>query len=146
VPPPPAPPDEGDRLARAFTVDCERPNSLAKLARYEGSIQRSIDRSLRQLTAFQAARITLDASPRPDPGPAAEAPEAPQTKPQPTPDPAPAPPKHVDYEPNPKNGGIAPVTQARYPLGSSGSDIPKAPPAWPGGSRIFLAPCSKQPL
>jgi len=56
VPPPPIPPDEGDLLARAFNVDCEGPNSFARLARYEASIERSIDRCLRQLKTYQAAR------------------------------------------------------------------------------------------
>src|ERR1039457_5876790 len=35
VPPPPTQPVEGDLLTRAFNVDCEGPNSFAKLARYE---------------------------------------------------------------------------------------------------------------
>ena len=64
VPPPPPLPDEGDRLARAFNVDCDGPNSFAKLARYEGSIERSIDRCLRQLEKYQAARK----APTPNPG------------------------------------------------------------------------------
>jgi hypothetical protein len=59
VPPPPTPPDEGDLLARAFNVDCEGPNSFVKLARYEGSIERSIDRCLRQLKTYQAARAAF---------------------------------------------------------------------------------------
>ena len=42
VPPPPPQPDEGDRLTRAFNIDCAGANSLAKLARYETSIERSI--------------------------------------------------------------------------------------------------------
>src|ERR1022692_3955456 len=44
------------RPARAFNVDCEGPNSFTKLARYETSIERSIDRCLRQLKTYQAAR------------------------------------------------------------------------------------------
>jgi hypothetical protein len=74
VPPPPTQPVEGDLLARAFNVDCEGPNSFAKLARYESALERSIDRCLRQLKAYQAARST------PDPG-ATET--GPQTGPQP---------------------------------------------------------------
>ena len=66
VPPPPALPDERDLLARAFDVDCEGPNSLAKLARYESGIEHSIDRSLRQLKTFQAARHP--STPNPGPG------------------------------------------------------------------------------
>ena len=58
MPPPPTTPDEGDLLARAFNVDCEGPNSFTKLARYESSIERSIDRCLRQLKTYQAARTT----------------------------------------------------------------------------------------
>ena len=60
VPPPPITPEDGDLLARAFNVDCEGPNSFAKLARYESALERSIDRSLRQLKAYQAARSTPD--------------------------------------------------------------------------------------
>src|ERR1035437_8594856 len=45
-----------DLPARAFNVDCEGPNSFTKLARYETSIERSIDRCLRQLKTYQAAR------------------------------------------------------------------------------------------
>jgi hypothetical protein len=123
VPPPPAPPDEGDRLARAFTVDCERPNSLAKLARYEGSIQRSIDRSLRQLKAFQAARNT------PAPGP-------PETGPQPGPEAPSANQKTEDCETNPKNGGSpTPSNEGGPPLNGGidaaptplGPDLPATP-------------------
>jgi hypothetical protein len=72
VPPPPTPPDEGDLLARAFNVGCEGPNSFTKLARYETSIERSIDRCLRQLKAFQAARNTPDPNPQPRHDPPAE--------------------------------------------------------------------------
>jgi hypothetical protein len=56
VPPPPASPDENDRLARAFNLDCANPNSLANLNRYKNSIERSIDRGLRQLEKYRAAR------------------------------------------------------------------------------------------
>ena len=96
VPPPPTPPDEGDLLARAFNVDCEGPNSFTKLARYESSIERSIDRCLRQLKAFQAARSTPDPSPEGPQKPSDPAPEAPST-----------PSKPADYEANPKNEGGA---------------------------------------
>jgi hypothetical protein len=62
-PPPPTLPEERDRLARAFIRDSDGRNTLANLARYQGAIQRSIDRSLRQLKIYQAAR---QASPPPD--------------------------------------------------------------------------------
>ena len=55
-PPAPIPPDADDRLARAFNIDCIGPNTLANLTRYETAIERSIDRSLRQLKTFQSAR------------------------------------------------------------------------------------------
>jgi hypothetical protein len=65
APPPPIPPDERDLPARAFNVDCEGPNSFTKLARYETSIERSIDRCLRQLKTYQAARAACrNPSPR----------------------------------------------------------------------------------
>jgi hypothetical protein len=82
VPPPPTPPDEGDLPARAFNADCAGANSLTKLARYETSIERSIDRCLRQLKAFQTARLN---------------PPGPQTPP--------VPPRSKDYEANPNTAG-----------------------------------------
>jgi hypothetical protein len=48
--------DPEDQLARAFDNDSIAPNSLAKLARYEGALERSIDRCVRLLKVFQAAR------------------------------------------------------------------------------------------
>ena len=72
VPPAPIPPEEGDLLARAFNIDCAGPNSFSKLARYESSIERSIDRCLRQLQKFQAARNTPDPNPQPRHDPPAE--------------------------------------------------------------------------
>jgi len=92
VPLPPTPPDEGDLLARAFNADCAGPNSFTKLARYETSIERSIDRCLRQLKAFQAARNTLGPSPADPRQPSKPSPESPST-----------PSKPADYETNPKN-------------------------------------------
>jgi hypothetical protein len=56
LPEPLTPPDPADLAARAFNMDCAGPNSLSKLSRYESSIERSIDRSLRQLKAYQSAR------------------------------------------------------------------------------------------
>ena len=96
VPPPPAPPDQGDLLARAFNVDCEGPNSFTKLARYETSIERTIDRCLRQLKAFQAARNTPGTTPK---GPAEAS--------KPVSDPPEAPSKPVNCEANPNNGATA---------------------------------------
>jgi hypothetical protein len=96
MPPPPTPPIEGDLLARAFNVDCEGPNSFAKLARYEASIERSIDRCLRQLKIYQAARIP------PDPTP-----EGPQKPSNPVLNPPSTPSKTKDYKANPKSAGTA---------------------------------------
>ena len=87
---------QGDLLARAFNVDCEGPNSFAKLARYESALERSIDRCLRQLKIYPAARNTPDPSP-----------EEPHQPPNPAPDPPSTPSKTQDYEANPKNGGTA---------------------------------------
>jgi hypothetical protein len=100
VPPAPAPHDQGDSLARAFDADCVAPNSLARLARYEGSIERSIDRCLRQLKTYQAARIAST----PDPGhlPSPEVEQA-----VPPAEPAATPSETTNYHSNPKNGGIA---------------------------------------
>ena len=114
VPPPPTPPVEGDLLARAFNVDCEGPNSFAKLARYESALERSIDRCLRQLKIYQAARNTPDPSP-----------EEPHQPPNPAPDPPSTPSKTQDYEANPKNGGIAAVSD---PKAQSRTTLPSAAP------------------
>src|ERR1022692_4381649 len=91
VPPPPTPPVEGDLLARAFNVDCEGPNSFAKLARYESALERSIDRCLRQLKIYQAARNTPD--PRCHRNRPPNRPTAPST-----------PSKTQAYKTNPRNG------------------------------------------
>jgi hypothetical protein len=93
---PPAPHEEGDLLARAFMVDCARPDSLAKLARYETSIEHSIDRCLRQLKAFQAARKTSDAISEGPQKPSKPAPASPQVPSEP-----------ANYEANPKDGATA---------------------------------------
>jgi hypothetical protein len=141
APPAPAPHDERDRLARAFDADCVAPNSLARLARYEGSIERSIDRCLRQLKTYQAARIASapdrpDAGPQPSPD-AGQAPppaepsqtESPcQVPDDPSPEvgqtiglcrlpalpaePAATPSESESYHSNPKNGGIARLSTA----------------------------------
>jgi hypothetical protein len=110
VPPPPAPPDQGDRLTRAFNIDCDRPNSLAKLARYESGIERSLDRCLRQLKTYQAARTAST----PDPGPQPLNPEVGQAVPPA--EPAATPSNSGNYHSNPKNGGIA---QFGVPSGST---------------------------
>jgi len=110
--PAPAPPDPGDRLTRAFIDDCAKPNSLANCNRYKSSIQLSIDRSLRQLKIYQAARIASTPEVRqsappaqPDPpelvaqmGPVGQAvPPADATNPQ----------DSTNYRSNPTNDGIA---------------------------------------
>ena len=109
--PAPAPPDPGDRLTRAFIDDCAKPNSLANCNRYKSSIQLSIDRSLRQLKIYQAARIASTPEVRqaappaePDPpvagrvGPVGPAvPPADATNPQ----------NSTNYHSNPTNDGIA---------------------------------------
>jgi hypothetical protein len=94
--PAPTPSDERDRLARAFNLDCAGPNSFAKLTRYEGAIERSIDHSLRQLKTFQAARQAGQAETQVGQAlpPAKTAPEPPQT-----------PSKPASCEANPNNVG-----------------------------------------
>jgi hypothetical protein len=113
--PAPAPPDPGDRLARAFMIDCEKPNSLANFNRNKGSIELSIDRSLRQLKIYQSARHTSQplsepnetgqpegqAVPPAEPDPPVVAPAVPPAEPIATPA------ESTDYHSNPRNGGIA---------------------------------------
>jgi hypothetical protein len=106
APAPPATPVPGDLLARAFNVDCEGPNSLARLARYETSIEHSIDRCIRQLKICQAARTTASPS---DPSP--QVPDmAPQAGPPPDPpaEPVATPSDSMNCHSNP-NAGTAPV-------------------------------------
>ena len=110
IPPPPAPADERDLAARAFIADCVGSNALAKLARYESAIERSIDRCLRQLKAFQAARNTPD--------PAANAP-----------DPASEPSKTESYEANPNNGGDAQLCPTPPPPGPAATRPSQPAPA-----------------
>jgi hypothetical protein len=119
APPPPIPPDERDLPARAFNVDCEGPNSFTKLARYETSIERSIDRCLRQLKTYQAAR-TASTSPRwgrrfhlPKPIPPEVGQAAPPAE---AATPAATPPESTNYRSNPKNGGIAQFSAAAMAL------------------------------
>jgi len=121
VPPPPGI-DEGDLLARAFIVDCEGANSFARLARYESSIERSIDRCLRQLKTYQGARIAstppADLDPPVDGEPEVEQPEVGHAVP-PAPSaemPAATPSNDANYHSNPKNEGIAKFSAAAMAL------------------------------
>ena len=43
-------------LRLAFVKDCDGPNAFSKLARYEGHIERSLDRSFRRVKNLQATR------------------------------------------------------------------------------------------
>jgi hypothetical protein len=114
VPPPPTPPDEGDLLARAFNVDCEGPNSFVKLARYEGSIERSIDRCLRQLEKYQAARNAITPGPGRQPSPPPDEPRDPETATRNAPARAAAPSKNKNYHSNPKKWGCRPSRGTRW--------------------------------
>jgi hypothetical protein len=107
VPPAPAPPDAGDRLTRAFDVDCARRNSLANLARYETSIERSIDRCLRQLERFQAARLASAPNPEDQPSPPPAQPLPPHSRAENAESPAATPPEPTNCHSNPRNEGIA---------------------------------------
>ena len=120
APPAPTPPDEGDLLPRAFNVDCAGPNSLAKLARYESSIEHSIDRCLRQLQKYQAARTASSSGPGHQPSHPPDEPINPETGPQngaqPAAPPAATPSNSGNYHSNPKNGGIAQFSAAAMAL------------------------------
>ena len=120
VPPPPARPVEGDLLARAFNLDRERANSFAKLARYETTIERSIDRCLRLLERYQVARAASGTGPDEPLGP--EAPEVAPVKPAASPDQFVQPPAEPAVTPlnsanchlNPKNEGIPQTATAAF--------------------------------
>ena len=72
--PPPPPDGPAELIAEAF-VDDGQTNTLSRLARYEAALERSIDRTLRQLKAYQAARLTAESG--------AESAAAPETGPDP---------------------------------------------------------------
>jgi hypothetical protein len=109
--PAPDPPDEGDRLARAFIEDCAQPSFLASLARYQAAIQSSIDRGLRQLKIYQAARIANAPGPSHQPSPPPDQPARPETGPQDDAQtaapPAVTPQESANYHSNPTNESIA---------------------------------------
>ena len=116
LPTPPGRHDDADRLPRAFDADCVAPNSFAKLARYESSIQNSIDRSLRQLKTYQAARTASTTRPDEPPEVGQAVPPAEAAPPVETPaEPAATPSNSVNYHSNPKNEGVA---QFGVPSGS----------------------------
>ncbi|HXM42424.1 MAG TPA: hypothetical protein VN924_14315 [Bryobacteraceae bacterium] len=109
--PAPAPPDPDDRLTRAFIADCAKPNSLANLNRYKSGIQLSIDRSLRQLKIYQAARIAStpevrQAAPPAEPDPAVAERVGPLGQAVPPAD-ATNPQNSMNYHSNPTNDDIA---------------------------------------
>ena len=127
-PPPPEPPLEEDLIGRAFNADCERANALSKLARYETSIERSIDRCIHQLKIFQEARQTPHPSHQPDQEPVSAPPEAPAAGPEIAPEPPPAPSKTASCETKPKNAG----TPVRPP--NFAPDSPIQPSSAPSSS------------
>jgi len=61
IPERPEVPGPEDLAGRAFNMDCNGPNAIGKLVRYETSLERSIDRSIRLLNAFQTARRAQEA-------------------------------------------------------------------------------------
>lgn len=91
-------PDPEDLAARAFNLDCAGSSAILKLSRHETALGRSIDRSLRQLKIYQAARMTSEQAETvvqsPDETVAEETPTPPnainyKTNPMPGPNPAP---------------------------------------------------------
>jgi hypothetical protein len=103
--PAPDPPDPDDRLARAFINDCAQPNLLASLARYKAAIQLSIDRNLRQLKIYQAARIATPPQPKQQVDPVEPIPPA---QPEAAPAEPPATPlESANYHSNPTSADIA---------------------------------------
>src|SRR6185436_5132030 len=65
-------PSDDDRLAYTFKKLADNSQSLALLIRYEGALQRSYDRSFKQLHLLQSARRHTGTRPQPnEPKPAA---------------------------------------------------------------------------
>ena len=89
--PPPLPdPVKGDLTGRAFMADCRATRALSLLARYETSLERSLERCLCLLKHFQTVRLQAKSTPskstncrtNPTPPPApVTKPPAPVTKP-----------------------------------------------------------------
>ena len=110
-PPAPAPPDPADRLSRAFNKDSIE---IASLTRYQASIQLSIDRGLRQLKVYQAARIANAPHPDEPPSPPHVQPVSPAPSEAPSqaqsdaasPVPAATPAESANYHSNPRKGAI----------------------------------------
>jgi hypothetical protein len=125
-PPPPDPPDPAHRLSRAFAFDAGFKNTLGKLNRYQSALQRSIDRSLRQLKIYQEARRASAAA-------AAEAAKAAAAQPS-------TPLESVDYKSNP----IAPQpplpTPPQDPVPPSCPDQPRPPAAQNPPSHAMVEP------
>jgi hypothetical protein len=128
--PPPTLPEASDRLARAFISDSDGPNTLAKLARYQGAIQRSIDHSLRQLKIYQAAR---HASPppneplHPETGPAKDEGPVGQAVPPAEPAATPLDPANCHSNPNNKCTAVLLVALAVHALVRAVSPLPGTP-------------------
>jgi hypothetical protein len=121
LPAPLAPPDPEDLAARAFNMDCAGPNSLLKLSRYESALGRSIDQSLRQLKAFQAARQAQEpveshddtvAEPLTTPANTVNYKTNPRNRPNPAPEAPPEPLETFRTYPRASNGPVPPKSTA----------------------------------
>jgi hypothetical protein len=117
APPPSALPDPADRLARAFQLDCAGAHSLTTLARYEGSLEHSIDRTLRHLKSYQAARLASAPNPSYQPSPPPSEPETDAENAAETPAESVATPSNdLNYHSNPNSDTIAQSSAALYLL------------------------------
>jgi hypothetical protein len=73
---------EGDLLGRVFAADADKANALTKLTRYETTIERSLDRTMKRLEYIQEIRVKSGAAQA-----AAPAPTQPEQPQQPDPEP-----------------------------------------------------------
>jgi hypothetical protein len=102
-------------------MDCAGPNSLLKLSRYESALGRSIDQSLRQLKAFQAARKAQEPVESPDdtiaeplttPANTVNYKTNPRNRPNPAPEAPPEPLETFRTYPRASNGPVPPKSTA----------------------------------
>jgi hypothetical protein len=109
-----AEPEEGSLLGRAFVMDSENENHLANFNRYKGSIEHSLDRSLRQLKIYQTARLANPTAPEPPDSPENPRPVSPAEPAEPL-APAATTPESADCHSNPTPPS-APSSPAALPL------------------------------
>ncbi len=95
---------EGDLLGRVFAADADKANALTKLTRYETTLERSLDRTMKRLEYIQEIRAKAEAAQAAAPAPTQ--PEQPRQPQQPDPEPVtPNESNNCKTNPNPEPNG-----------------------------------------